>query len=375
MILYILLYLIIFCAAFLFDYVGKGRSRQYMNAFNVLYCLLAFLVAFRYGVGSDTPVYMMLFDMTPDLFHLTQSDFDLFRAQPFYIIINSCCKTIYNNFLTLQLLQAFLFYHSFYLLIKALGLRKFYLLIVFYGYVYFQEQSAMRECFGLSFCFYALYGYIKDGKLLKYYICVLLGFLCHSSMVFFFIVPLAKVMKKLNLRNTAIVVGVVALSAVLLYQVQDIFLLIGDSSISRYGAEEGVSLRLSTLILSSVLFLAWYLCCVKNKKDEHPDFIYLGLLYVLFELIGSLFLPILYRFTAHLCIFYFYCLHIIIRRLSRKDVLSYICLLFIFYTPVARFHTGIKVDPSLKYCSVFSFDKAEKDKLIRETDGADIFKF
>ncbi len=374
MILYILLYIFIFCAAFVFDFVGKGRSRHYLSVYKMLYCFLAFLVAFRYGVGSDTPEYMLMFDLTPDLAHLSYDDFESFRSQPLFVVFCSLCKTISSNFLILQLLQAILFYHSFYLLTKTLKLRKFYLLIVFYGYVYFQEQSAMRECFGLSFCFYALYGYIKNRKLWRYYLFVIFGFLCHSSMVFFCFVPLVRVMNKLNLKNTIIVVVVVALFVILLYKAQDFLLLIGDSSISRYGAEEGASLKLSTFIFSSVLFVAWYYCCVKNKTDDHPEFIYLGLLYVLFELVGALFLPIMYRFTAHLCIFYFYCLHIIIHRLSTRSVLSYICLMFVFYTPMVRFSTGIKVDPSLEYCSVFSFDKSYQEKRIKDADGSDMFK-
>ena len=43
------------------------KTKFYNISFNVLYLLLALLVAFRYGVGIDTINYMIAFDYIPPI--------------------------------------------------------------------------------------------------------------------------------------------------------------------------------------------------------------------------------------------------------------------------------------------------------------------
>lgn len=165
------------------------KTKFYIISFNALYLLLALLVAFRYGVGTDTINYMIAFDYIPPIGKLSLLDFSSFRFQPLYTLINSICKSIYPDFVLVQILHSILFYHSLYLLLRKLNLRRFYLLFIFFSSMYFGPgMQMMREGFALAFCFYALLFYLKN-KYILYYLLVLVGFGFHSGVVVFFILP------------------------------------------------------------------------------------------------------------------------------------------------------------------------------------------
>lgn len=375
--LFIVISILLLLLALYHDLIRRGKSKNYMRIYNFIYVFLALLMAFRYGVGIDTPRYMLLYDLIPNLLHLGLDDFNIYRAQPLYIFINSVCKTIYDNFVTLQLLQAALFFHSFYLISKKLDLRKFYLLLCFFCYDYIHVQSALRECFGLAFCFYALYFYLEK-KWLHYYSLVFLGFMCHSGMIVFFFIPLIRLFKRVNVKGILIISGLVILTFVIAFQYQDYLILVGEGSLGRYlsGEEIEGAFRLSSLLYFILFVLFWYFLCARNYRGEHVDFVYLGLIFLLFVLIGSSYLPILYRYTTHFLIFYFYCISYMLRKAGRDTIVIFMLLLLFYYSPLRRFAIKLTVDPSVShYCSVFSSDKAYQDKLINETHTRDMYEF
>ena len=373
--LYVVIFAILLVLAFYFDLIRQGKSKSYLRIYNFIYVLLAILMGFRYGVGIDTPRYMLLFDSIPDLAHLGLSDFNIFRSQPLYILINSVCKTVYNNFVSIQILQAALFFHGFYLIIKKLDLRKFFLLLCFFCYDYIHLQSAMRECFGLAFCFYALCYYL-ERKWLQYYLLVFVGFMCHSGMIIFFFIPFIRIFKNVDIRGILIVTGIVALTFVFAYQYQDIMIQVGEGSIGRYLSEENQEGKFSmSSLIYFVLFVSfWYFLCAKNYRGEHSDFVYMGLVFLLFILIGNTYIPILYRYTSHFLIFYFYCIIYMLRRARNNTVIALLLLFLFYYSPIRRFQVKMTNDMSVShYCSVFSSNKAYQDKLIRESRPNDIY--
>ena len=133
--------------AIIFD-LGKVSYKSYTKTFKCIYIVLAILSALRYGVGADTPSYMVAYEYIPNIKDLNESTFLFFRFQPLYIIVNSICKTIYQDFVVVQIIQCILFFHSFYLLIDYFHIKKMYLLLIFYCYVYFSSgMTLMRESY------------------------------------------------------------------------------------------------------------------------------------------------------------------------------------------------------------------------------------
>lgn len=369
------IYIIIGLLVLLFD-CGRVNKKTYATIFNIVYVVLAFLVAFRYRVGNDTASYMDFFDIMPTLDQLSLETFIIVRAQPLFTLFIVGCKSLVNDFLLVQLIQAFLFFHSFYLLLRKLEIRKFYVLFLFLGYVYMAEMAALRECLGLSFCFYALLFYL-DKKWIKYYLLITVGFMFHSGMIIFYLVPVVKLLKKLSLRNVILVVVVTLLIPMIYIKFAELGIEIGDNSINRYSDNSDVTgLGLSTLIYTFVLLCFFIYFTIIKKSEGLADFIYLGgVFFVLLELVGSISLPILYRYSAHFSIFFYYAVSNMLKNTHGRPMITAIIFAWLAYPPLAKFSASMKESAAI-YCSVFSDDssKLEMKKATATTDYGDAFK-
>lgn len=353
-----------------FDFL-KG-SRHYIRYYNLTYLFLVFLVAFRYGTGMDTPRYMLNFSLVSELNEITLYEIAEYRAMPGYILLVSAIKTLFGDFFYLQLLQAGLYFSSFYLLLKRLNLRKFYILLVFYGYNYFAALSGMRECFALSFCFFALVFYM-DHKYWLFYLFVLLGFLFHTGVFVFFLLPLLRIFKSLKFSYLLLIVGLFIVLLFSLSYVRAWVAGIDDSSISRYAYKEGSGVSILSLIANcSYLLFFYYFCFKRNKDERYVLFIYMGIVFLFVNILAG-FVPILYRYSAHFAIFFYYCINTVITKMRKGNIWRIYLILLFFYSPVVRF-IAILDKPNMEYCFVFSPDKSYYDWVIANASTSDMYE-
>lgn len=373
---YLFQFLLFVLIYYIFKFDINNSSKGYLKTFNCFYILLAILVAFRYGVGVDTSNYMAAYDEVPPINNLEIEDFIRFRFQPFYLIINSLCKYITDNFVLLQIFQSILFYHSLYLLLKKLNLRKFYILFIFYTYMYFSSgMAAMRESFALAFCMYGL-NYYLCSKWIKYYILVFIGFMFHTGAIIFFIFPFYKLFKKRNLRNYLLFIIGCCFAFSLITILQNLLgNLIADGSISRYSLNGGSINKINTIRNIIILWII-YMFCIKSKKAHNTysmDIILLGATYVVMDLFSGSFLPILFRFSSHFFIFFCCCTKIIIDNIHKKNLTSFFVIFFLFYQPIARCQGLFNKETKqyFYYSSVFSFDKTHNRKIINSAEAKD----
>lgn len=387
MLLYILYYIFVLLILLTIYFDGfRANHRHYKSVFKCIYITLGLLMAFRYGVGNDTPGYMQFYNIVPPLDKLSTSFLLQLRSQPLFAILCSACKTITNNFVIIQILQAFLFSHSFYLLMNRLGLCKFIFLYIFYCFVWRHELSALRECFALSFCFYGFLYYL-DNKYKKYYTLVTVGFLFHSGVAIFFLFPLLKFFRTLNTRNFLILtIGVIAIFATLT-TIQEYLLqsFISTAEIASRAKIEQRDIKYTTIILYvvQIAFLYYYSINKGHNKlsinkghnkyninkgqNKRPDLIYSGLFYVIFSFIGVAYLVIAFRYTAHFALFYYYIIADSLSNMKRDTLIKVVFLTFVLYVPtqqmiVARDDRG----NILEYYSVFDSDKDAMDRIIRD---------
>ena len=150
---------------------------------------------------------------------------------------------------------------------------------------------------------------------------------------------------------------------------------INDGSVSRYADDKGEGITIISMIVAFAYYYFFYRYVIKNnKKDigvDHIDILYWGLVYVFVSALTGL-IPILYRFTAHFMVFFFYFISVLIKNMKR-DRLMIIPMLFLFYySPTARFLAVM--ENGLPYCSVFSLDKKYYKSIINETDAIDMYK-
>lgn len=120
---------------------------------------------------------------------------------------------------------------------------------------------------------------------------------------------------------------------------------------------------------------------LQKKYEPYHDLIYLAVLYILIDLLAASVFGILYRFSAHLMIFFFFCVKIIFNEIkSKKNVLiGVVAALILYYQPIERYVSLVTDDttkPLLTYCSVISSskDKAYFRTIILNSTATDYFE-
>lgn len=134
-----------------FDILGKGGRRN--MHFKIVITLLVLVAGLRWRVGSDTVVYAWDFIQYHDLFHLEVSDFELLNAMPLWVLLNSFCKTIWNNYVLVQLVTCFIHITLIGIFIKKVCPSLGFIMLLFY---YFFEyiawnMEASRHSLAVSF--------------------------------------------------------------------------------------------------------------------------------------------------------------------------------------------------------------------------------
>lgn len=362
--LFVYLYVLLGLLVLIFD-TQKQSKKQYLWVFNAVYIALVLLAAFSYGVGNDTLRYRIGFQYTPTLSNLNWNYILDVRSQPLYVLLNSVCKTVFNDFLSLQLLQVSLFYHSLYLLLRKLKLRKFWVLFLFFGYCYLIEISARRECIGLTFCFYAMLLFLeKKWKL--YYLLVVVGFFFHSGVFIYAFFPLFKLLGKLSFGKVILIMMGMSLIP-FFFQYLELFSLIlnEDDSILRYDLRENAVLKVANIIYVVAELAIIYFYVVggnhKNLKDYEHGFIYIALFSLMLEVFTSS-LPILYRFRPYFAVFLYFALQKCFVRVNKQHVIMLLILFLFSISPIHSFWGMMKDFPAFyNYCSVFSSDEAKSE--------------
>lgn len=263
-----ILFLIILCILF-FD-LSKNNKR-YLLIFRLFFILLSFLSAFRYGVGADTPNYMVAFDSIPKINDFVLIDFARFRFNPLYTLTNSVCRYIYDDFIILQILNSFVYFYSLYLLLKTLDLRKFYILFFFYLFTYFIDGcSAMRELFALGFCQFGYYFYLK-GKLKITYIFFIIGILFHTGAFVTLIIPLYHyIFNKLNNKTLFLflVMFIGGISIISLLTSLSKLSILNDGSVDRYLSNEVTSINYLNIIKNLIQIFIFYFTILKFRNKQ-----------------------------------------------------------------------------------------------------------
>lgn len=372
---YILLILVIL--VFIYD-VNKYKN-NYNKIYNCFYIFLSLLAAFRYGMGIDTPNYMVAFDDIPKLQNLQLYHFALYRFNPLYLITNSFCKSIYDDFVTLQILQVSLYFVSLYLLLKKLNLRKFYLLLFFYLVTYFTDGfSAMRESFALAFCQFGYVLYLDKKKKISFLL-ILIGCLYHSAAVLGFLIFLSTLFKSGKSKAFFRFIFVFAIIFIFILSFKGFFEIsfLTDNSVDRYLGGKGQTSANYLNIVKNVFILFFCFISLKQNKDIDYRLYYLGLLYVVLDIISATSLEIAYRLSSYLLVFYLYDIVIVLQYIKTQKIILvslFVCSLF-FYQPFSRYIDVFKysygIDAYEDYCSIFSSDKSHYKRIINSSTAAD----
>lgn len=375
---YLLVFLILLVIFFDFP---KKKSKNYDKYFKYFFILLYLLAAFKYGMGIDTPNYMVAYENVPPIWKLKAIDFSYFRFNPLYLLTNSICKAICGDYFVLQLLQTTLYFGSTYLLLKELHLGKFYLLVIFYLTTYFTDgYSAMRESFAISFCQFGFY-YLLKKKVKTSLVLIFVGCLYHTGAVAFMWVPVSYYLFKDGNKSTLIrflIVWLLLVFAAGLARNISAISFLSDNSIERYLQDSNSIYTVNYLnILKNLLIVLFSTIALQKNKNINYRLFYLGLAYVGMDIMSATRFAIAYRLSAFYIIFYMYLISSIIQMYSsKKSMLNVvIVVILMFYQPFARyialFEDEYGKDAYDEYCSVFSSDKSHYKSLIIHSSASD----
>lgn len=289
--LLILFYLCIVTCIYDVNRAREGKSFFYVLTYIVLVCL----AALRYRVGGDTLNYMWRFDNIPPLNEL--SLFDISHSQPIPAILMSYCKHTFDEFAVYQAIVAIFVNGVIFWFIKQ-NTRHCFTSILFYALCFYMRFNCeiMRESLAISF-FLLGYRYLISNKYIKYYCFAFLSFMCHSSAVFIFILPILYS----NVKSIwKIIVGVITIGLVGIVSYSYAGSLV-SMYIDTYREYNSTIWGKLSIILFQILIPIYFYrksinCSTPEVKKGVKLYIYCGC--------ASLLFYILYRFNNYTIIFY-----------------------------------------------------------------------
>ncbi|MBQ8336757.1 MAG: EpsG family protein [Bacteroidaceae bacterium] len=158
------------------------------------YSILVLLILFaglRYRVGSDTLMYMSMFDECPKLDELKYFDFETAKYNPFWYIINAISRSIYDDFTLFQIIHATIVNSIFFWFFRKYCPKYYFTAILLYylGYFCYFNMEIMRE--SLSICVLLLStSFFLNKRWVPYFIMSAIGILIHYSAAIMIVLPL-----------------------------------------------------------------------------------------------------------------------------------------------------------------------------------------
>lgn len=169
-----------------FGNIKKSKNEWYY----FVLVILILTAGFRYRIGLDTIRYMSAFEDIPTLFNLRMIDFEEARYDPIYYLLSVISKTIYPDFVFFQIVHAIILNSIVFFFIKKNTSYIFTAVFLYYVFCFTNFNfEVMRESIAVSFFLLAADS-LFHRKWIKYYLLAFVGFLCHSSAIILFIVPI-----------------------------------------------------------------------------------------------------------------------------------------------------------------------------------------
>lgn len=294
MIYIIILILIIFCVVH-FDLL------KMKNGYSIFYYFIFFILiattALRYKVGGDTQNYYKYFETFPK-YEDIDLDFILNSYwNPLWVLLNSLVKSISDDFYVLQLIHSLIINLVLIKLINKYCKFKFIAILIYYivFYLYF-NMEILRESISISIFIISIQ-YLKDNKFLKYYFCVIIAILFHTSATILILLPFIKLLK---FNKWGILISSLITLTIFIFQHNIASILIEGRNNQKYDTYSSIVSNYNGIIFNSIYYiifpgiiLKYYL--VKNKIHL---FNYLYLSYFMVALI-VIFIPGFSRFINY----------------------------------------------------------------------------
>lgn len=286
-----------------FDFQGATKKKNNWGYFALI--LLILLAGFRGDIGNDTMVYHRWYDSLSTNLGVTIRDS---RFEPLFVICCCLAKSLGFSWLVVQLLIAtWINYYIFSFIRRYCNMLFLPLFLYFISMFYFLNCEELRGAIGFGFILMGL-PYIEQNNYFKYFLMVLIGCGFHYGNALFIILPFIPNVFK-NKLLLAIVLGVSFIGANVLQTKFGMYAMLidrflGVDTVSSYADGDYIDasgksiMNLINIFITGVFFplMAYFISRQKNKSLEKIFVFYM------FCIIGSMALPLFYRYNHQLAI-------------------------------------------------------------------------
>lgn len=211
--LYIIILIYILTLVFIYDINNNKNGKN----FNFLFLLIIFIctAGFSYRLGIDSTRYEIMFDNIPSLNESSISirflilNYD--NYDPLWLLLNSACKTICNEFWLVKLLTAIFVNSTIFWFCRKHSPAPFLTICFYYIFQFWNfNYEILRESISVSFFLLALHNIICGrNNLIRYYIIVIPSIFFHSFGVITLFFPLIKYLKfDRNLKKYILIIAI-----------------------------------------------------------------------------------------------------------------------------------------------------------------------
>lgn len=210
MLIYIIIFLFLLIPVIRFDLMKIEGNKNLWFYLSLL--LLVLLSGLRYRVGSDTLVYIRMFEGYPSIRELSSFDFSTAQFNPLWYIFNAPFVSL-KSFTLFQMAHA-LFVNSVFLWFFRRNVPTAYftaILVYYIGYFCYLNMEILRESLCICVLLLAYPCLVKRNYILYFLLCICALYI-HMSAVVMFVIPITLFLKRDNVWLSMVAILVVILS-------------------------------------------------------------------------------------------------------------------------------------------------------------------
>ena len=280
---YFLVFFYLLILVYFYDLKGYKKFKK-IHRITLLWVLIL-LAGLRYRVGPDTISYELYFkDFIVPLSDLDLDSFIFTRYQPFWILLNSFCKS-FGSFVWVQMIAAFIFNSCVFYFFKK-STSKFFTAVLIYfllEYLYL-SMDVMREAIAIGLFLIAILK-LSNKKYLTYYLIIIIATLFHFFAGFAFLIPII-LTKKIH-SNVKISFAVISLIFILSLgsATESIGTFVNifteSKDLSFFAEFEELSLTPLGYFFNFMRIIPLFLITLFYKKNKELSFVFLPKRYIL----------------------------------------------------------------------------------------------
>lgn len=308
---FVVLFILLF---FVLQNEGKKKIRFNRKEYIISCIILILFAGLRYRIGMDTVGYLDSFQEYPD-FHSFQWDrlVGYYDTDPLWLVLNILCKTIWNDFTLVQLVQASVVNVVVFIFVKKWSPLPFFTILLYYCLIWWNFCfEALREALAICFFLYAVDVLIEKKTIVGYYLKIWPIVFVHTFGMVTFLFPFLKYLRP----NKTIIISIIVLLVAVLYfasqleNVVNLLYFLPDRAKSQLAFyimndmynQSSFSARGYFSFIIGVILPSIYIICVlykeSKKKEEYGYFVPFIIMFTICTIL-RLSVPIFFRLTNY----------------------------------------------------------------------------